>query len=158
MTLAQNLFYPVFLVSTFILTLIFIPKKDYKTYLIYGLIIGGLGDFVLVSLMQNIFNVMSFKNQGIFNVLGQIALSPPSWAVSIMLFLFFLPTRKFFLYIYIVTWGLTSVSYGYVVHNVGLFDFEPWLYPIPSFIIFLTWWSFTAWIFLKTSDLRDKDS
>jgi len=49
----------------FILSLIYIPKKDYKTYFIYGLIIRGLGDVVIVGILQNLLNIMWFKNMGI---------------------------------------------------------------------------------------------
>lgn len=155
MTLLRTLFYPVFLLMGFIVTIIFIPRKEYKTYFVYGFLIGGLGDFVLVGFLQNVLHIMHFQNQGVFNVLGQIALSPPSWTVVVMIFLFFLPRRRPFLYIYLIAWASYSVSYGYVVHNVGLFDFLPWFYPIPAFLLFLIWWVFAAWIFLKTNQSVD---
>ncbi len=149
----NQLFYPVFLIMTFILTLIFIPRKVYKEYFIYGLIIGCLGDILIVFLMQNILGVMWFKNQGIFYVLGHIALSPLSWTVTVMIYLYFLPSSRWFLYLYIMTWAFISVGFGYIAQNVGMFDFTPWLYPIPSYIIFLVWWGFAAWLFRKTSPL-----
>ena len=90
----QFWFYPLFLISTFILTLIFIPRKKYKTYLIYGLLVGGLGDVIVVTIMSNLLNIMWFENQDMFYVLGHHALSPLSWTVSVMIFLYFLPNRK----------------------------------------------------------------
>ncbi|NLI92848.1 MAG: hypothetical protein GX434_11785 [Peptococcaceae bacterium] len=147
------LFYPVFLAMTFILTLIFIPKKDYKNYFIYGFLIGGLGDIIVVGMMQNLLHIMWFKNHGIFNVLGQIALSPPSWTMTVMIFLYFLPSQPRFLYPYIATWAGYSVGYAYIVHNVNQYDFVPWLYPVPAYFIFLGWWSFAAWLFIRTSPL-----
>ncbi|TCL75156.1 hypothetical protein EDC14_100387 [Hydrogenispora ethanolica] len=71
------LFYPVYLTITFVLSLIFVPRRDYKEYLCYGLITGGLGDMVVVALFQNLFHIIWFKNAGLFNVLGQNFLSPP---------------------------------------------------------------------------------
>ena len=145
------LFYPVYLVIVFGLSLIYIPKKLYKEYLIYGLILGGLGDILIVGLFQNLLHIMWFKNAGIFNVLGQNYLSPPSWTFTVMLFLYFLPSRPLFLYLYVLTFGLFSDGYGLLVHNAGLFDFKPWLYPFVSACVFLGWWSFIAFVFLKTS-------
>ena len=78
------LFYPSFLIGTFILTLIFIPRDKYKEYFIYGFLVGGLGDIVIVFLMQNLLGIMWFKNLGFFNVFDQMALSPLGWTVSIM--------------------------------------------------------------------------
>lgn len=151
--MATLLFYPVFLFLTFCLTLIFIPKNKYKEYLIYGLLVGGLGDVLVVGLEQNILGIMWFKNQGLFYVFKMMALSPPSWAVTVMLFLYFLPVKRSFRYPYIFTWGCTSLGYAYVVRNANLYDFVSWLYPIPELICFLFWWSFAAWLFRKTSPL-----
>jgi hypothetical protein len=153
--LVMHLFYPVFLLMAFMLTLIFIPRKDYKNYLIYGFLIGGSGDIFTVGIMQNLLHVMWFKNQGIFYVLGHIALSPPCWTLSVMIFLYFLPARPWVLYLYILTWAAYSLGFGYLVHNINLFDFLPWFYPVPAYLIFLSWWSFAAWLFIRTSPLAD---
>jgi hypothetical protein len=105
------LFYPVFLTITFLLTLIFIPHNKYKEYFIYGFLIGGLGDVIVVALMQNLLGVMWFKNQGLFYLYGQMALSPPSWTVTVMIFLYFLPVKSSFRIPYILTWASHSVGY-----------------------------------------------
>lgn len=151
-------FYPVFLTITFVLSLIFIPKKDYKEYLTYGFLVGGLGDIIMVSLWQNLLHVIWFKNAGIFEVLGHNFLSPPSWTFTVMLFLRFLPRRRPFQYLYVLTFGGYSVGYGLMVKNAGLFDFRPWFYPVCSFILFLGWWVFAAWIFGRTSPLAQVEN
>lgn len=66
MELTTLLFYPVYLLIGFVLTLIFIPQKDYKEYLLYGIIVGALGDVIMVGLFQNLFHIMWFKNMGYF--------------------------------------------------------------------------------------------
>ncbi len=152
------LFYPLFLVVTFCLTLIFIPKNKYKEYLIYGILIGGLGDIIVVGLLQNILGIMWFKNQGVFYVLKMMALSPPSWTVTVMIYLYFLPAKKIFRYAYILSWASFSLGYGYVVHNAGLYDFVNWLYPLPIYFVFLCWWSFASWFFRKTSLLAKEST
>ena len=151
------LFYPVFLVITFCLTLIFIPKTKYKEYCIYGILIGGLGDIIAVGLFQNILGVMWFKNLSIFYVLKMMALSPLCWTVTVMIFLYFLPAKKSFRYPYIFTWAGISLGYGYIVHNVGLYDFLNWFYPIPAYLIFLCWWGFASWLFRRTSPLAKEE-
>lgn len=153
MQMATTYLYPVYLFLVFILTLIFIPQSRYKQYFIYGVLLGGLGDVLLVFIFQNLLHIMWFKNAGIFNVLGQNALSPLCWTFTVMLFLRFLPFRRPFLYLYCVAFAFASTGYGYLVHNADLFDYRPWLYPYVSMLIFLGWWSFTAWVFMKTSPL-----
>lgn len=157
MELVSLLFYPSFLLIMFIFTLIFIPRKDYKEFFTYGLLVGALGDMVVVGLMQNLFQVMWFKNMGIFSVLGQNLLSPLSWLVTVMLFLRFLPHRLWFRYAYIFAFACFSVAYGILVRNVNLYDFYAWFYPFVAFLIFLGWWSFATYLFLKTSSLAKKN-
>ncbi len=151
--MVQIFFYPAFLIFLLILSLIFIPKKDYKEYLIYGFLGGGLGDMVVVGIFQNLLHIIRFKNTGIFNVLGENFLSPPCWTLTVMLFLYFLPKQKLFQYLYILTFAGYSVGFGIIVHNVGLFEYRPWFYPVFSYLTFLGWWIFNAWFFIKTSPL-----
>lgn len=145
----KDLFYPVFVLLMLVFALIFIPRNQFKRYVIYGLLVGALGDIFAVTLYQNVLGVMWFQNQGLFFVLGHHALSPLGWTLTVMLFLYFLPERKAFLYPYIFLWGAFSLGYGYVVRNAGLFDFKEWFYPIPGYLTFVIWWAFAAWFFLK---------
>lgn len=151
------LFYPVYLTIAFSLSLIYIPQKVYKEYLIYGLLVGGLGDMLVVGIFANLLHFMWFKNAGIFDILGQNFLSPPSWTFSVMLFLYFLPRRRPFLYLYIVAFTMYSFGYGLMVRNCGLYDFQPWFYYPIAPLNFLGWWTFAAWVFMKTSPLAKND-
>jgi hypothetical protein len=151
------LFYPVYLAIALIMSIIYIDKKDYKEYLIYGIVLGAFGDMLVVGFFQNLLHVMWFKNQGIFNVLGHNYLSPPSWAFTVMIFLNFLPRKGVFQYLYVFTFAAFSVGYGLITHNVGLFDFKPWFYPVVSYFIFLGWWSLITIVFIRTSRLAKND-
>ncbi|WP_242947485.1 hypothetical protein [Desulfosporosinus lacus] len=152
------LFYPSFIFLMFIVVLITIPKKDFKEYFIYAMLLGGLGDVVVVGLFQNLLHIIWFENAGIFNVLGQNILSPPSWILTVMIFLRLLPPQKMFQYFYVLGFAAFSVMYGYLVHNVGLFDFKPWFYPVMAYFTFLVWWSIITWVFIKTSSIAKRDS
>ncbi|TGE35668.1 hypothetical protein E4K67_24390 [Desulfosporosinus fructosivorans] len=149
----HTLFYPTYILIAFIVVLLTIPQRDLKNYFIYGVLFGGLGDLIVVGLFQNVLHIIWFKNAGIFNILGQNLLSPPSWILTVMIFLRFLPSRKLFQYAYVLGFGAFSVGYGYLVHNVGLFDFKPWVYPLFAYFTFLFWWSTITWVFVKTSSL-----
>ena len=144
------LFYPVYILLAVIVIALTIPRQDLKTYFIYGFILGGLGDVVVVALFQNVLHLIWFQNSGIFNFLGENLLSPPSWILTVMLYLRFLPTRKVFRYIYVLGFAVFSVGYGYLVHNVGLFDFQSWYYPIFAYFTFLAWWAVVTYVFVKT--------
>lgn len=95
---------------------------------------------------------MWFKNQGIFYVLRHHLLSPPSWACTVMLFLYFLPGRRSLRYLYILTFGLFSLGYGYGSQRRS-FRFQAVALSFVALFNFVGWWSFAAWVFLKTSPL-----
>jgi len=152
-----DLIYPIFVLIVLGFSLIMIPRDLFKEYFMYGFLIGGLGDVISVTVFQNMLGLIQFENQGIFNVLGHHALSPIGWTLAIMLFLFFLPQRKPFLIAYVVSWAFMAVGFGYIVHNVGLFYFKSWFYPIPAYFVFLAEMSFAAWLFLKTSTVIDNN-
>ncbi|TGE31080.1 hypothetical protein [Desulfosporosinus sp. Sb-LF] len=149
----STLFYPSYILIAFVVVYLTIPPKDLKKYFIYGMLLGGVGDVVVVGLFQNVLHIIWFKNTGIFNFLGENLLSPPSWMLTVMIFLRFLPLRKLFQYAYVLGFAVFSVGYGYLVHNVGLFDFKPWYYPFFAYLTFLIWWSTITWVFVKTSSL-----
>ncbi len=150
---AANLVYPVFLLFNLTFSLILIPRDKYQEYLMYGFLVGGLGDIILVTILQNFLGLVHFKNQGIFYVLGHHALSPLGWTLAMMLFLYFMPKRQVFLYFYTIAWSVLSLGFGYVVHNAQLFEFRSWFFPLPAYIMYLAWWIFAVQLFQKTSTL-----
>jgi hypothetical protein len=96
-------------------------------------------------------------NAGVFSIFGYNILSSLAWVVVIMLFLRFLPKGRLFLYLYILTFAVYGVAYGYVVQNAGLYTFQPWYYPLGSFLIHLIYFAAAAWIFNKTSSIAGAD-
>ncbi len=153
---ATNLVYPILLVFALFLSLSIIPREKYRVYLIYGFLVGGLMDVLIVTILNNFLGIIQFKNQGIFNALGHHALAPICWTLIMALFLYLLPKPSIFLYFYILAWGLLSIGFGYIVHNVGLFDFQPWFYPFPALIIFIVWLTFAAYLFRNTSLIHNE--
>ncbi len=147
---ATDLVYPIFIFSTLLLTITFIPRNNYRKYVSYGVILGGLLDVLVITIIQNILGIVHFKNQGIFYVLGHNALSPIGWTLTMGLFLYFLPQNRILRYFYLIAWSALAVGFGYIVHNANLFDFQSWWYPLPGFIAFLGWFWFATWIFTKT--------
>lgn len=157
LTITQ-LVYPAYLLIAFTLTVIFIPRNKYRRYFICGFLVGCLGDVIIVFILQNLLHVMFFTNQGMFYVLKLNALSPLGWTLTMILFLYFLPSNRWFQYPYIATWAFCSLSFAYILRNAGLYDFVPWLYPIPISFLFLGWYSFAAWVFKKSESLQSTEN
>lgn len=149
--MAMQLYYPIFLTLAILLTLILIPRDRYKQFFIYGFILGGLGDFVIAGLLSYL-GIAWFPNAGIFQLGRLNILSPLSWVPVTMLFLRFLPQRPLFLYGYIFTFATFGVCHGYVIQNVGLYDFQPWYYPGGAFLIILGLLSLITFVFIRSEN------
>jgi hypothetical protein len=148
--MSKTWFFPLFLLMALILTLIYIPRRQYKKYLIYAAISGGLGNMVLTLIMHRILGWGHYINIGIFDVFGFNYLEPFSWTFVQMLFLYFLPVRKWFLYAYVVGFLGLSVGFGYIIKNLGIIrEFNPTMLQFVGPLIFLAWWSGTAWFYRK---------
>ncbi len=142
------LFFPVFLFIALALSLIYIPRQQYKKYLLYAVISGGLGNMIISFVLIGVLKVVRYTDLGIFNVLGYNYLEPFAWVFIQMLFLYFLPARRWFRYGYILAFSGISVGFGDVIRNLGVsvasnLTMLRWLSPL----IFLAWWGFAAWFF-----------
>lgn len=149
--MAMQLYYPIFLTLAILLTLVLIPRDKYKQFLIYGLILGGLGDFILNGILSYL-GFAWFPNAGIFQLGKLNILSPLSWVPVTMLFLQFLPQRSLFLYAYILTFATFGVCHGYVVQNAGIYDFQPWYYPGGAFLVTLGFLSLITFVFTRSQN------
>jgi len=143
----HNLFFPIFTGAVFIATLMFIPRKLYKKYFIYGLITGAAGDFLVALLLESV-NLIEYKNAGVFTVLGLNFWAPISWMFVHMIFLYFLPQRRPFLYIYILSFAMFSRVFSNILSNLNLFEFRG-VWPYASFFVFLFWYGGAAWLYRK---------
>lgn len=152
--MSQVLFYPLFLCIALILTLVYIPRPQYKKYLIYAAATGGLGEMIIAIILNTLFNMGHYTRIGIFNIFGYNYLSPFVWTFLQMLFLYFLPVRRGFLSAYILGFVGISIGFGYMIENLGIFVFNPTFYRWISPIIYLTWWSGTAWFFRRTEGIN----
>jgi MFS family permease len=127
-----------------------IPKEKYKKLFIYGLLFGGLGDTIIVTLFSKIFPLYQYKNMGAFNILGLFSIGTPiTWTFVFAIFLYLLPVRKVFLVPYIITFLGFNVAMGMVMHSLGLFEYNKPLYQYLDLIDFTLWYIIAAWIYIK---------
>jgi hypothetical protein len=152
------LFFPLFLFIAITLTLIYIPRQQYKKYLIYASITGGLGNMILTIIMHRVLGVAKYTGIGIFNIFGFNYLEPFAWTFVQMLFLYFLPVRKWFSYAYVLGFIGISVGFGYMIKNLGIItETKPTFTKFVGPFIFLAWWSGTAWFFRKIEGMNKKE-
>jgi hypothetical protein len=79
--------------------IVLIPKEQYKKFLVYGLILGGLADILLILVFGKIIGGVRYLNTGVFDILKLTSFwTPIAWSFVIMYFLYSLPLKKGFFY------------------------------------------------------------
>ncbi|ATW26155.1 hypothetical protein [Candidatus Formimonas warabiya] len=134
-------------------TVIVIPRNVYKRYLIYGFMFGAIGDLIVATIFGPLLHIIRYKNMGVFNIFGIVSFwTPIAWMFAFMLFFYFLPVRRIFLYPYIIGFSFFGYMVGIVLKQLGLFEYiGSYIYFAP--LTFIVWFSIAAWIYLKDSSI-----
>lgn len=152
----KSWFWPLYTLVFFIPTLLFIPRREYKGYFLYGFILGGMVDVLTIILLSNIMGVFTYSD-GPLVVKGIPIFVPLAFVFAWMLFLYFLPVRRTFLILYVLGFSGCSVLLGFVLQNLGYFAYTYGftLSALITFISFLFWFSFSAWLY-RRNELKIK--
>ncbi len=146
--------YLIFALSVGLASYMVIPKEHLKKYFIYGLFFGGMLDTAVVILFGKVFSFFQYKNMGVFNVLNIYSFwTPITWTFVLMIFLFFLPYKRIFLYLYILSFGVFGYFVGLVMQNFDVFEYIG-LYKYFAPLTFISWYSFSAWAFIKSEKIK----
>ena len=125
--------------------IILIPKEKYKKYFIYGFLLGGVIDIFLVFTLTYL-NIIKYYNLGPFSVFDTFSFfTPIAWTFTMMLFLYFLPVKKVFLFPYVLSFAFYGIAVGYVLKGFGLYKFNIY-YLMP---VFIAWFSLAAYLYIN---------
>lgn len=120
--------------------IIAIPKECYKKFLIYGLFLGAALDITAIVTLTKL-GVIKYLNMGAFSMYGLFSLwTPIAWMFALMIYLYFLPRRRPFLYGYVLIFSVFGIFVAKILSNFGLYEFNPFI----LFFVFLGWFSFAA--------------
>lgn len=117
------IFWPALAIAFGIPTLIFIPKNEYKKFLIFGFVLGGVIDVITIIVIGNFIGEFSYI-AGPLQVFGIPVFVPIAFTFVWMLYLYFLPFRIEFLVPYIIGFSGFAVLLGFVEQNFGLFIYN----------------------------------
>ena len=149
MTIDPNyIFWPGLAIVFGIPTLIFIPKEQYKKFLIFGFVLGGVVDVLTILFIGNLFGEFQYI-AGPLEAFGIPVFIPIAFTFVWMLFLYFLPVRIEFLIPYILGFVGFGVLLGFVQQNLGFFQFGHGVTHtvISQVITFVIWFSASALIY-----------
>lgn len=146
----------IFLLKAFffaLATVVVIPKNVYKRYFIYGFIFGAIGDLIMATITGPVLHLIEYKNMGPFNLFGVVSFwTPIAWMFAFMLFFYFLPVRRIFLYPYIIGFAIYGYLVGILLQQLDLFEYNGnYIYFAP--LTFIVWFSISAWVYFRNGEI-----
>lgn len=144
------IFWPGLAIAFGIPTLIFIPREQYKKFLIFGFVLGGFIDVITIIFMGNLLGEFTYI-AGPLQAFGIPVFVPIAFTFVWMLFLFFLPFRIEFLIPYIIGFSGFAVLIGFVEQNLGFFKYNngDTQGAIVTGITFIIWFGLSAIIYRR---------
>lgn len=78
-------------------SIILIPKEKYKKYLLYGLLLGGLADTIIVLVLSRWLGVFKYQNLGVFAISDLFSIwTPIAWTFTVAIYFYLMPVKKVF--------------------------------------------------------------
>ncbi|KAF1084362.1 hypothetical protein SPSYN_02138 [Sporotomaculum syntrophicum] len=130
-----------------------VPKNKIHRLSIYGIIFGALFDIVLVT-TTNFFNEFGYKNYGPFGLGGIHFAAPVAWSIFFIMYFYFLPRIKTYVYIYIIVAILSSIAFCQMITKLGVLYLAHGI--IDSIIPFLIWFPTATWGYYKLTTYFDQ--
>ena len=148
--------YPIYTLVLFLIVLAVVPRKKIQTFSFYAIFFGAIVEIALIFLLTKVIGVGGYKNFGPFGFLGVPFFPPIAWVAFFILFLYFLPKKRPWNYIYIFAAAGYGVLFSNVLKNLGIFSWNMGEIVIP-YILYLSWFSFFAWAYYKlTNNLQQQ--
>lgn len=143
------IFWPIYPLIFAVPTIIFIPRHQYKRYFLFGFIFGGLLDVISIVLIGNLFGEFRYK-AGPFMVKGIPIFAPLAFTFVWMNFFYFLPLRREFQIPYIMGFTGFSVLIGFVLENLGFFEYTHGFVrgALMTSVTFVIWFGLSARVYL----------
>jgi hypothetical protein len=145
----KDLYYLLIALAFGAATLLLIPKPQYKKFFIYGFLFGGAVNVLIILVLSGVFHLFEYRYLGVGDIWGLFSFfTPLTFMFIIMIYLYFLPVRKVFLYPYIAGFIVFAYMFGQPLKGLGLFKFyKNYQYFEP--ITFIVWFVLTAWVYIK---------
>lgn len=142
------IFWPGLAIAFGIPTLIFIPRENYKKFLLFGFVLGGFIDVFTIIILGNFLGEFAYI-AGPLEAFGIPVFVPIAFTFVWMLFFFFLPYRVEFLIPYILGFSGFAVMLGFIEQNLGFFKFNhgDTRGAIVTIITFILWFAGSALVY-----------
>ncbi len=135
----------------FAVLVLVVPKAEIRRLSVYGIIFGAVFDVVLVG-FANMIGAFSYINYEPFGLMGIHFFAPISWAIFFILYFYFLPDKKPYIYIYGTAAVFYSMLFCQTITKLGVLQLTHGI--VDSIIPFLIWFPAATWGYLKLTGNR----
>lgn len=119
-----------------------VPQKEIRRLFFYGLVFGGIFDVVVVS-TANLIGEFKYINYEPFGLMGLHFMAPISWTIFFIIYFYFLPERKLYIYIYVIMGIFYSMLFCQMLTKLHILTLAHGI--IDSIIPFLIWFPTATW-------------
>ncbi|MHB8126225.1 MAG: hypothetical protein ACYDEJ_11405 [Desulfitobacteriaceae bacterium] len=123
-----------------------VPRKEIHRLSIYGIIFGGVFD-ILVVIIGNLTGSFRYINYEPFGLIGIHFMSPISWAIFFIIYFYFLPNKKPYIFIYATIAIFYSILFCQMITKLGVLKLSHGI--IDSIIPFVFWFPIVTWGYLR---------
>lgn len=140
------LLHPLYAVTFVLVLMLMVPRKEIQRLSLFGIVLGGGGD-VIVHSFGYITGLFAWINYGPFGFIGVHLFSSIAWSAFFIVYFYYLPRQKPFVYIYIFASICASMIYYNLVLDLQIFKAVDRL--IVPFDGFAAWFGVATWTFFK---------
>ena len=128
-----------------------IPKADIRRFSFYGILFGGMLDVVFVSI-ANLLGEFKYINYEPFGLIGIHVVAPTAWSIFFIMYFYFLPNKKVYIYLYTLAGIGYSVFFCQTITKLGVLTLAHGI--VSSIIPFVLWFPIATWGFLKLTNTK----
>ncbi len=123
-----------------------VPRMEIRRLSIYGIIFGGAIEFLVVSI-GNLTGSFGYINYEPFGLMGIHFFAPISWSIFYMLYFYFLPNRKPYIFIYVAMGIIYSMLFCQMITKLGVIYLGHGI--IDSIVPFVIWYPIATWGYFR---------
>lgn len=146
MTIPHAYIYLIYTVILAVVMVVVVPREKIHELAVYSVIFGALANIILIVVATHLLDLGGHLNYEPFGVMGVSFFPPIAWTVYYIMFLYFLPEKRPWDYVFTFTATIYSVFFANVLNNLGIFYSNYDLFIVPLIIYGL--WHFTVlWVY-----------
>lgn len=149
----KHFIYPIYTGTLVLLTFILVPRKEIRRLAIYAIVLGGVFDVLAIVLFTKVLGMGGYINFNPFGAFGIPLFPPIAWTAFFIMFLYILPRKKPWKYIFPIVAGTYSLYFSYILQALGIFKWNYGSPVIHLLIVYLPWECSVAWVYLRLTNV-----